>query len=114
MQYVVRFHGSGPEANRRLRAAGFGRFNTSANYLTGAASAPEFKHHRTVVAAESEQDALLAVRAALGDEFTVFSANGISRSAPGSRLPLSRRASGVELAGLEPATSWVRSRRSSS
>ena len=87
MQYVVRFHGPGPEANRRLRAAGFGRFNTSANYLTGAGSTPEFNHHRTVVAAESEQDALAAVRAALGDGFAVFSAAGVRAG----RLPQGRR-----------------------
>ena len=114
MQYVVRFHGSGAEANRRLRAAGFGRFNTTASYLTRAPSVPEFNHHRTVVAAESEQDALTEVQAALGDDFAVFSADGIRRGAPGRRSAPGRQTSGVELAGLEPATSWVRSRRSSS
>jgi hypothetical protein len=111
VQYVVRFHGSGAEANRRLRAAGFGRFNTTASYLTGAPSVPEFNYHRTVVVADSERDALTAVEAALGDGFAVFSAAGV----PGGRRPPPRDGRRpMELAGLEPATSWVRSRRSSS
>jgi hypothetical protein len=73
------------EANRRLQAAGFDRFSASVDYLTAAGSVPEFNYHRTVVEADAEVDALVAVGDALGEEFAVFSVTAAPRAAT-SRL----------------------------